>query len=112
MPAGQARPDRHWALRPHRAELDRRPGQRRETDQPARPSTVPCRSGAVSMRNKARLPAGRVRMVDYFLKIDDIPGESQDPRHPGEIKLESFCWGESHLAHAGAASAASPAIED
>ena len=51
-------------------------------------------------------------MADYFLKIDGIPGESQDPRHPGEIKLESFCWGESHLAHAGAASAASPAIED
>ena len=31
--------------------------------------------------------------VDYFLKIDGIPGESQDSKHKGEIELESFSWG-------------------
>lgn len=28
--------------------------------------------------------------VDYFLKIDGIPGEAQDARHKGEIQLESW----------------------
>jgi type VI secretion system secreted protein Hcp len=40
-------------------------------------------------------------MADYFLKIDGIPGESQNPRHQGEIELESFSWSESYLASAG-----------
>jgi type VI secretion system secreted protein Hcp len=31
--------------------------------------------------------------VDYFLKIDGIPGESTDSKHKGEIELESFSWG-------------------
>ena len=31
--------------------------------------------------------------VDYFLKIDGIPGESQDHKHKDEIQLESFSWG-------------------
>ncbi len=30
---------------------------------------------------------------DYFLKIDSIPGESNDSKHKGEIELESFSWG-------------------
>ena len=51
-------------------------------------------------------------MADYFLKIDGIAGESKDPRHRGEIELDSFSWGENHLAHAGATSAASPTIQD
>lgn len=34
-------------------------------------------------------------MVDYFLKIDGIPGESNQDKHKGEIELESFSWGES-----------------
>jgi type VI secretion system secreted protein Hcp len=51
-------------------------------------------------------------MADYFLKIDGIAGESQDPRHPGEIELESFSWGEAHLATAGATGASRPAIQD
>jgi type VI secretion system secreted protein Hcp len=34
-----------------------------------------------------------VAAVDYFLKIDGIPGESQDSKHKGEIELESFSWG-------------------
>ncbi len=31
--------------------------------------------------------------VDYFLKLDGIPGESQDKAHKDEIQLESFSWG-------------------
>jgi type VI secretion system secreted protein Hcp len=31
--------------------------------------------------------------VDYFLKIDGVPGESTDSKHKGEIELESFSWG-------------------
>lgn len=34
-------------------------------------------------------------LVDYFLKIDGIEGESQDAAHKGEIQLESFSWGAS-----------------
>ena len=33
--------------------------------------------------------------VDYFLKIDGIPGESMDAAHKGEIQVESFSWGET-----------------
>jgi type VI secretion system secreted protein Hcp len=65
------------------------------------------------MRDQARLSRREgVRMADYFLKIDGIAGESQDPRHPGEIELESFSWGEAHLATAGATGASRPAIQD
>lgn len=32
-------------------------------------------------------------MVDYFLKIDGIQGESQDKTHKSEIEIESFSWG-------------------
>ena len=32
---------------------------------------------------------------EYFLKIDEIPGESRDARHAGEIDVESWSWGES-----------------
>lgn len=34
--------------------------------------------------------------VDYFLKIKDIPGESQDKSHKNEIDLLSWSWGESN----------------
>ena len=40
--------------------------------------------------------------VDYILKIDGIDGESKDAKHPGELVLDSFSWGESN---AGAGSA-------
>jgi type VI secretion system secreted protein Hcp len=33
--------------------------------------------------------------VDYFLKIDGIPGESQDSKHKEEIDVLSWSWGES-----------------
>jgi type VI secretion system secreted protein Hcp len=34
-------------------------------------------------------------LVDYFLKIDGIDGESQDSKHKNEIQLESWSWGET-----------------
>jgi type VI secretion system secreted protein Hcp len=40
--------------------------------------------------------------VDYFLKIDGIPGESKDSRHAGEIDVLSFSWG---VAQTGTSSA-------
>jgi type VI secretion system secreted protein Hcp len=40
--------------------------------------------------------------VDYFLKIDTIPGESTDAKHKNEIDLESWSWGETNSGtHAG-----------
>ena len=33
-------------------------------------------------------------MVDYFLKIDGIKGESQDSKHKDEIQLLSWSWAE------------------
>jgi type VI secretion system secreted protein Hcp len=33
--------------------------------------------------------------VDYFLKIDGIPGESKDAKHKGEIDVEAWSWGET-----------------
>jgi type VI secretion system secreted protein Hcp len=33
--------------------------------------------------------------VDYFLKVDGVPGESQDSKHRGEIELMSWSWGET-----------------
>ncbi len=34
-------------------------------------------------------------LVDYFLKIDGVEGESSDHKHKNEIQLESFSFGES-----------------
>lgn len=31
--------------------------------------------------------------VDYFLKIDEVEGESKDSKHKGEIDIDSFAWG-------------------
>jgi type VI secretion system secreted protein Hcp len=39
--------------------------------------------------------------VDYFLKIDGVPGESADSKHKGEIQLESFSWAEASPGGAG-----------
>lgn len=39
--------------------------------------------------------------VDYFLKIDGIPGESQDAKHKDEIQIESWSWGESQAGSGG-----------
>lgn len=35
-------------------------------------------------------------VVDYFLKIDGIEGESQDGKHKNEIDVESWSWGETN----------------
>jgi type VI secretion system secreted protein Hcp len=35
-------------------------------------------------------------VVDYFLKIDGIEGESQDKTHKNEIQIESWSWGETN----------------
>jgi len=40
--------------------------------------------------------------VDYFLKIDTIPGESTDSKHKNEIDVESWSWNQSNSGtHAG-----------
>lgn len=31
--------------------------------------------------------------VDFFLKIEGVPGESTDSKHKGEIDVESWSWG-------------------
>jgi type VI secretion system secreted protein Hcp len=36
--------------------------------------------------------------IDYFLKLDGIPGESLDAKHKGEIEVLSWSWGESQPA--------------
>jgi type VI secretion system secreted protein Hcp len=40
-------------------------------------------------------------VVDYFLKIEGVPGESTDEKHKDEIQLESFSWGETQSGRAG-----------
>jgi type VI secretion system secreted protein Hcp len=35
-------------------------------------------------------------MVDYFLKIDTVPGDSHDVHHRDEIEVISFSWGETN----------------
>ena len=34
-------------------------------------------------------------MVDYFLQVDGIPGESADAKHRNEIEVLAFSWGVS-----------------
>ena len=41
--------------------------------------------------------------VDYFLRIESIPGESVDTHHPNEIVVESWSFGDSDAAAAGGA---------
>ena len=40
--------------------------------------------------------------VDYFLKLDTIPGGSTDKAHKDEIELEAFSWGAANAARGGA----------
>ena len=35
-------------------------------------------------------------MVDYFLKIDTVAGDSHDAQHRDEIDVLAFSWGETH----------------
>jgi type VI secretion system secreted protein Hcp len=53
--------------------------------------------------------------VDYFLKIDGIPGESTDSKHKNEIDLLSWSWGESNSgshAYGGGGGAGKVSIND
>ena len=34
--------------------------------------------------------------IDYFLRIDGVPGESIDDKHKGEIDIEAWSWGETN----------------
>lgn len=54
-------------------------------------------------------------LVDYFLKIDGIEGESADSKHKGEIEIESFSWGEAQTgtaSHGGGMGAGKVAMQD
>ena len=44
-------------------------------------------------------------VVDYFLKIDGIEGESTDAKHKGEIELLSWSWGASNSAQVASGNA-------
>lgn len=35
-------------------------------------------------------------VVDYFLKLDGVDGESTDSKHKNEIELETWSWGETN----------------
>lgn len=53
--------------------------------------------------------------VDYFLKIDGIPGESTDGKHKDEIDLLAWSWGESNSgssAYGGGGGAGKVAMQD
>jgi type VI secretion system secreted protein Hcp len=39
--------------------------------------------------------------VDYFLKLDGLPGESTDTKHKGEIDVLAFSWGVSQAGSSG-----------
>jgi type VI secretion system secreted protein Hcp len=51
--------------------------------------------------------------VDYFLKLDGIPGESLDAKHKGEIDVLAFSWGVSQAkAASGGGGGAGKAVLD
>jgi type VI secretion system secreted protein Hcp len=54
-------------------------------------------------------------LVDYFLKIEGIEGESPDAKHKGEIQLESFSWGATNsgtMAYGGGGGAGKVQFQD
>ena len=54
-------------------------------------------------------------VVDYFLKIEGIEGESQDHKHKNEIGLESFSWGATNsgtMAEGGGGGAGKVSMQD
>ena len=54
-------------------------------------------------------------LVDYFLKIDGIEGESKDDKHTGAIDIESWSWGEAQTGthvHGGGGGAGKVAMQD
>lgn len=62
---------------------------------------------AITAAVLAALPLSTpVHALDYFLKIDSIPGESSDSKHKSEIDVLSWSWGVSN-AGSGAGGGAS-----
>jgi len=54
-------------------------------------------------------------LVDYFLKLDGIQGESQDKTHKNEIEIESFSWGATQTgtaSHGGGMGAGKVQMQD
>lgn len=54
-------------------------------------------------------------VVDYFLKLDGIEGESGDAKHAKEIQLESWSWGETQagtMAYGGGGGAGKVQMQD
>ena len=53
-------------------------------------------------------------MVDFFLKIDSVLGDSHDAHHKDAIEVIAFSWGETHAASLSpsGAGAGKVAIED
>ena len=49
--------------------------------------------------------------VDYFLKVDGIPGESQDAKHKGEIDVVGWSWGETAAVQGGAGRAGAGKVQ-
>jgi type VI secretion system secreted protein Hcp len=39
--------------------------------------------------------------VDYFLKIQEVPGESLDKKHTGEIDVHKWWWGQTNKGSSG-----------
>lgn len=37
-------------------------------------------------------------VADFFLKIKDVEGESKDEKHPNELQISSWSWGETNSA--------------
>ncbi len=51
-------------------------------------------------------------VVDYFLKIEGIQGESASVKHKGEIEVLSWSWGESQAGgHTGSGGAGSGKVQ-
>jgi type VI secretion system secreted protein Hcp len=53
--------------------------------------------------------------VDYFLKLDGVPGDSTDKSYPAQIQLLSFSWGASNptrVVASGRARAGRPTLSD
>ena len=53
--------------------------------------------------------------VDYFLKINGIPGESTDAKHKNEIDIDSWTWGETNSgthAYGGGGGAGKVSMQD
>lgn len=52
--------------------------------------------GFGSLTPKPLVQTASAAQSDYYLKIDDIKGESSDAGHQGEIEVNSWSWGASN----------------